>query len=152
MGKTNFSKVEKALEEGMIRLKSETLLKEADALKGTVQLPDKLPPKEVCNTMLASLERDLKKLRKEDQVFYKKLVFHKVDLKKLITNPSLLTPEDWKTIKEIKERVEIHKKELAAKLPIESDQDIVEHERKAHLNKRLNVSNKKWIPLDRLPE
>lgn len=151
MSKTNFSKVEKALDEGMVKMKSQALLHEADALKGVQEIDSKLPPKDECSAVLNQLQRDLKKLKKEDAKIYKKLSFHKIDLKKLITNPSLLTPQDWKSVKDIKERLDQYKKELASRLPQVSDQDIVNNEREKHLNKRFNVS-KKWIPLDRLPQ
>lgn len=151
MSKTNFSKVEKSLEEGMIRMKSQSLLKEADEAAGNKENEAKVPPKEVCNAVLTNLEKELKKLRKADEESYKKLELPKLDLKKLITTPSLLTPQDWKEVKEIKERLNLYKKELASRLPQESDQDLIDLERSRHVNKRFNVS-KKWIPLDDLPQ
>lgn len=151
MSKTNFSKVEKALEEGMIRMQSQSLLKEADAASGNQEKTGKVPPKEVCNAVLTTLERELKKLKKEDEESYKKAAFPKINLKKLITNPSLLTPQDWKEVKDIKDRLNQYKKDLASRLPQETDQDLVDHERSKHINKRFNVS-KKWIPLDDLPQ
>lgn len=151
MSKTNFSKVEKSLEEGMIKMKSQYLLNEADAASGNKSNEGKVPPKEVCNAVLTTLERELKKLRKEDEGSYKKLDLPKLDLKKLITNPSLLTPQDWKEVKEIKERLMQYKKDLSSRLPQETDQDLIDHERSRHVNKRFNVS-KKWIPLDDLPQ
>jgi hypothetical protein len=151
MSKTNFSKVEKSLEEGMIKIKSQNLLKEADAASGHKENESKIPPKEVCNAVLNNLERELKKLKKEDEESYKKLALPKIDLKKLITNPSLLTPQDWKEVKNIKDRLNQYKKDLASQLPQETDQDLIDHERTKHVNKRFNVS-KKWIPLDDLPQ
>lgn len=151
MSKTNFSKVEKSLEEGMIKMKSQMLLKEADEASGRTENEAKVPPKEVCNAVLNNLEKELKKLKKEDEESYKKLALPKVDFKKLITNPSLLTPQDWKEVKDIKERLNQYKKELASRLPQETDQDLIDQERSKHVNKRFNVS-KKWIPLDDLPQ
>ena len=151
MSKTNFSKVEKSLEEGMIRMKSQNLLKEADEASGNKANESKVPPKEVCNAVLTNLEKELKKLRRSDEESYKKLALPKLDLKKLITTPSLLTPQDWKEVKEIKERLNLYKKELSLKLPQETDQDLIDLERNRHVNKRFNVS-KKWIPLDDLPQ
>ena len=100
MSKTNFSKVEKSLEEGMIQMKAKSLLNEADALKGIPEDTSTIPSKDVCNTVLTKLEKDLKKMRKENESLYKK--FYKFDLKKLINNPSALTPQDWQAVKEIK--------------------------------------------------
>lgn len=149
MSKTNFSKVEKSLEEGMIKIKSQNLLKEADAYAAKTP-KESVPTKEECQAALTGIERDLKKLLKQDEKIYKKLGFHKMDLKKLLSNPSLLTPQDWKTVKDIKERIEKYKKELAARLPFESDEDLVENQRTKHLTKRFNI-NDRWIPLDKNP-
>ena len=145
MSKTNFSKVEKSLEEGMIRITSQNLLSEADALiqKKSEQ---KLPSKEIRSTVLQKIDRDLNKLVKQDENLYKKIVLKDFDLKKMIANPSLLTPQEWKTVKEIKGRIEKYKKELAAQIPFQSDDDLIEKERSHHLTKRFNV-NDKWIPL-----
>lgn len=150
MSKPNFSKVEKALDEGIIRMKSQNLLKEADALKTSSDSPPKLPPKEVCQSVLTHLERDLRKLKKEDEESYKTFELKTIDLKKMISNPSLLTPQNWKEIKEIKERLEQYKKELAAQLPAKTDEERIEYERTTHLNKRHSLGSKKWIPLDRI--
>ena len=149
MNKTNFSKVEKSLEEGMIKIKSQNLLKEADAYTAK-EFQDKIPSKEECSAMITRIERDLKKLSKQDEKVYKKIGFHKMDLKKLLSNPSLVSPQEWKTIKEIKARIEKYKKELASLLPFESDEDLVESQRSRHLTKRFNI-NEKWIPLDKNP-
>lgn len=149
MSKTNFSKVEKSLEEGMIRMKSKSLLKEADA-NSAKEPKEKLPSKEECTTVLNHLDRELKKIIKQDEKAYQQIGFHKMDLKKLIADPSLLTAQDWKTVKEIKDRIEKYKKELASRLPRESNEELVEHQRTKHLTKRFNI-NDKWIPLDKNP-
>ncbi len=147
MSKPNYTKVEKALEEGMIKIKSQQLLNEADAVKGVVKDPSALPPQEVCTAVLTTIDRDLKQLHTKDKDLYKKLSFHKIDLKKLIADPSLLTPQDWQAVKEIRANIEKYKKELAARLPVESDESLIEHEKKKHINKRFKVSDK-WLPLD----
>lgn len=136
MSKTNYSKVEKALEEGMLRMKTESLLEEADALKNP---SGKLSEEEEEHALLLSqLQEELKQLKKEDAKAYKKLAFHKLDLKKL----------EWKEIQEVQHRLDQYKKELPAKMQV-SDQSLIDAEREKHLNKRFNV-NDKWIPLNRL--
>lgn len=149
MSKTNFSKVEKSLEEGIIKIKSQNLLKEADEASGHFENESKMPQADVCHAILNNLDRELKKLKKEDEESFKKLVLPKINLKKLITNPSALTPQDWNEVKNIRDRLNQYKKDLASRLPKVTDQDLVDQERTRHVNKRFNVS-KKWIPLDDL--
>lgn len=137
MSKTNYSKVEKALEEGMLRMKTESLLEEADALKNpSGKLSEE--EEEEHALLLSQLQEELKQLKKEDAKAYKKLAFHKLDLKKL----------EWKEIQEVQHRLDQYKKELPAKMQV-SDQSLIDAEREKHLNKRFNV-NDKWIPLNRL--
>jgi hypothetical protein len=143
MGKTNFTKVEKALEDGLIKMTSQQLWELAES---SVQSSKALPPKEICTAILQSLERDLKKMHSKDNSLYKKIGFTRENLKKLIAHPELLTPQDWKQIQEVRIRIEKYKKDLAASLPHLSDDAIIEQERAEHINKRFNV-NKKWIPL-----
>lgn len=147
MSKTNFSKVEKALEEGILKLTSEQLLLLADeASMGKGTKKQELPTPEMRGAFLMLMDREMLKLHKQDAALYKKIGFTRQNLRKLIANPALLTPQDWKKIKDVKERIEAYKKELAAKVPPVKDEDIVEQERIKHINKRFNT-NEKWLPL-----
>lgn len=134
MSKTNYSKVEKALEEGMLRMKTESLLEEADALKN----PSKRSEEEEHALLLSYLQEELKQLKKEDPKAYKKLAFHKVDLKKL----------GAKEAQEVQDQLNQYKKELSSRTQV-SDQSLIDAEREKHINKRFNV-NDKWLPLNRL--
>lgn len=144
MAKSNFSKVEKALEEGLLRLTSEHLLEEADAKGGKQK--ERLPPPELRIAILQKIEKDLKKLHKLDHGIYKKVGLLKEDLKKFIANPSLVTTQEWKSLKEAKDRLDVAKKELTPEKPFILDEDIVEQERQKHINKRFNIKDK-WLPL-----
>lgn len=148
MGKTNFTKVEKALEEGLIKMTSAQLLNEAgpkSPSKSKESVAD-LPPKEVCQTVMQNIYKELKKLHKENEPAYKQMGFHRQSLKKLIENPAALTPADWNKIKKVQERIEQYKKELALQLPPLTDDEIVEQEKQKSPYKRFNVRDK-WIPL-----
>lgn len=148
MKKTNFTKVEKALEDGLIKITTKRLLDEAGP-KSSEKAKDPvadLPPKEVCHAVMQNIYKELKKMHKEDEFAYKKMGFHRQNLKKLIENPHLLTPSDWNKIKQVQDRIEQYKKELNLQLPFQSDDELVEKERARSPNKRFNV-NDKWLPL-----
>jgi len=148
MSKTNYSKVEKALDDGLQKMVASQLLDLADAASnmGKPIPSEQLPSLEMRTATLKSLDRDLKKLHRKDAGVYKKVGFVRSALKKLIDHPDTLTPEDWKQVKKIKEKVEVYKKELAKTLPQTSDDTLVESERVKHINKRFNT-NENWLPL-----
>lgn len=148
MKKTNFTKVEKALDDGLVKITSQRLLDEAGpkvSPKPKESVAD-LPPREVCQTVMQNIYKELKKMHKADELGYKKLGFHRQNLKKLIENPHLLTPSDWNKIKQVQERIEKYKKELAQQLPFQTDDELVEQERTRSPNRRFNI-NDKWLPL-----
>lgn len=148
MKKTNFSKVEKALEDGLIKITSKQLLDQSGAKSGAKPKEPvaDLPPKEVSQTVMQNIYKELKKMHKEDESSYKRMGFHRKNLKKLIENPHLLTPADWNKIKQVQDRIEQYKKELTQLLPFQSDDDLIDQERTRSPNKRFNV-NDKWLPL-----
>lgn len=145
MPKTNFTKVEKALEEGLHQIEVTHLLDVADDAAGK-ERKTTLPSQDQRKAILQSLESEIKKLHKQDRTVYKKIGFVKMDIKKLIDNPEALTPEDWKKVRIIKEKLEAYKKELSQKLPKSSDEEIVTKKRKEQINARYNV-RKTWLPL-----
>lgn len=143
MGKSDFSKVEKVLDEGLLKMTKEELLRKADAISSKTE---KIPSKELRLTILQAFDRDLKKIYKENQETYKKIGFQRQNLKKLLSNPDLLTPQDWQEIQKARSRIEKFKKELLSKLPISSNEEIIEEQRISQQKARFNV-NKKWLPL-----
>lgn len=143
MGKTNFSKVEKSLEDGLIKITSRQLL--ADTPGETIK-PESLPSQDLMTARLQSIARDLQKLHKMDSSIYKKLNFSRDKIKKLLADPTLMTIEDWQKIKTLRSEIAKQKQELAATQPFIFDEDIVEKERLIQKNRRFNV-NDKWLPL-----
>lgn len=149
MAKTNFTKVEKALNEGLTQITVSKLLDLADSTAASMGKGDSklhLPSQEQRSVLFQHLEQDLKKLHNENLTAYQSVSYIKDTLKRLISNPETLTSAEWKQVKEIKEKVEEFKKEIAKKLPQNSDEEIVEDQRKEHINKRFNV-RKTWLPL-----
>lgn len=154
MSKIDFSKVENALREGLLKMSIQQLIVLADL----ANIPFGLAEKEVSNNQdvstqtaqalahaLKNLETDLKKLKKKDASMYEKLGINKQELKQFFEHPQDLTPQDWEKIRKIRDQIEIYKQELRKNLKV-SDQDIVQSERKKQNYKRFNV-NEKWIPL-----
>lgn len=145
MSKTNFTKVEKAVEDGLQQIIVNHLL----------ELADEANPKKSSTTplshdqrtaLLQTLNRNLKQLNKSDSAAYKKLSPLKNELKRLLSISAEFTPEDWKKVKEIKDKIELYRKEISKNLPHPSNDEIVEQERLKHINKRFNI-NDGWLPL-----
>lgn len=161
MPKTNFTKVEEALEQGLRKMNVEHLFEISDELSGkqpkepTLSAaapegsakPKETPLSKAQKSLINALQRDLKRLQiKEHREMYAELGIKKTDLKKKINTPTNLTPEEWEQIKQIKEKIDNYKQELQAKLPVESNEKIVESQRSTHINKRFNVHDG-WLPL-----
>ncbi len=143
MAKANFSKVEKALEDELMRMTSNKLLQEAPS--GKKRAFEKLPAPQDQITILKNLELSLKRLSKKDPSAAEK---GKIDLeafKTFLDGAGKLTEEQWKLVKEMHNKVDNLKKTLLKNAPI-SDETLVEAERKKHINKRFNVHDK-WLPL-----
>lgn len=146
MAKADFTKVEKALEEGLSQITSKRLLDEAAALNPTGKKKSAPPKPQEALIVLQQIKGELLHLEKTDADIFKKIGMKKGAFKKLLESSAKLTPEEWAHIKEIRTKVEQYKREIAAKLPHQSDEEIVQKERVKHINKRFNV-REKWLPL-----
>lgn len=146
MVKANFTKVEKALEEGLTQMTSQRLLDEADAANPKGKKKTAAPNPQAAAIVLQQMKGELRELEKTDANIFKKIGMGKSAFKKLLDSSAKLTPEEWAHVKEIRLKVEQYKKELSAKLPQQSDEEIVQKERIKHINKRFNV-REKWLPL-----
>jgi len=154
MSKTNYTKVEEMLDQGMQKIKVAHLLEEADAAGGSHAKQaqakisqEKSDQKEAPPShLISSIRRDLKILQKKDREAYVKLGIKKNYLKKIIETPEALTPEELETLKQIQEKIKVFKEELKKTLPPINDEVIIEAQRTKHINKRYNV-NDKWLPL-----
>jgi len=147
MSKTNFTKVEEALAEGLLKISVEQFLTLADAAsKNTVASPNLGTPAELQRRLIACLKIEISYLYKKDRALFDKLPFSPSAYKKFIEDPTKLTPEDWENVKQLKRLVDEYKKNEAAKTPPATDEELVERERAKSVNKRFNVSDK-WLPL-----
>lgn len=155
MGKVNFTKVEQALEAGLIKMEAQNLLYladlassfgEADSDTPPVLKPAKFKWDENHQLFVQNLATDLRKLRKKDREMDTKLGLDRGELNKLLENPKEITEEEWEKIREIRRKLNEHKKEMKKRLGTISDQDLVKTERKKQVNRRFNIKDN-WLPL-----
>lgn len=143
MGKTNFTKVEASLDEGIRKIEVERLLIEADKASGK-----KTPPKEEKLTkdqkkLIKDLQLNLTRLRSKDNKIYTKLKVKHSTIQRMIDQAPELKELDWKHLASLFKKTEALIKEL---FPEKADDNLVEGEKVKHINKRFNV-NEKWLPL-----
>ena len=149
MAKTNYTKVEEALAEGMRKIEVNRLLDIADknaAAHSGSTAPLQAKPDAIHLQRLTTINHDLNILRKLGADPYVKLNIDKEELKKFTKDPSAMSPEDWGKVKIIKEKIAAFKAELDKETPQSSDDVIVTQQRKKQNTKRFNI-NDKWIPL-----
>lgn len=145
MAKTNFSKVEGALNEGLLKLTVKNLLDLADVASGkNVQNPAKIA--EARKTLANVLKLELKHLAKQDAEIYTKLQLDKDALAKLMEHSDNLTNAEWDQLLNAKVKVDQFRQEQQKALTPEVNEKLVEEERHKHINKRFNI-NDKWLPL-----
>lgn len=143
MGKTNFTKVEASLDEGMRKMEVERLLVEADKASGKkTSIPAEKLSKEH-KKLIKDLQLNLLRLRAKDRRIFSKLKVKRSTVEKLLKEPSLLKEEDWKHLQLLFKKTEVFIKEM---FPDAVDDKLIEGEKTKHINKRFNVSEK-WLPL-----
>jgi len=147
MAKTNYNKVESAIEKGLHDLKVDSLLKEADRAQGKGKKGEE-KEKHTPKQMMTIIEQELKWMYKQDKSIYKilKLKRKKVeDLIKLVNTPDVkIKNKELKEIEELRQAVDSLKKN---KFPSKTDKECLVKEIDRHIYKRHNVSEE-WLPLD----
>jgi hypothetical protein len=155
MAKTNFTKVEEALAEGMRKIEVNKLLDIADenaVANNKKSKSSKTPPAPKVDAIhmhrLNMINNELKTLEKIGKTPYQNLRIDKDEIKRFLKDPTVLTAEDWEKVALMKEQIAAYKVELE-KNPDEkekNDDDLINQQRKSQITKRFNI-NKKWIPL-----
>lgn len=149
MAKTNFSKVEEALNLELFKMNVQNLFDLAEdsaAVKKSVESSTSTT-EQARASAVAALQQELKLIHKKDRKVYQRLSLDRQELQNYFKNPSKLTPQEWEKIKQIKDKLMAYKKELREKLPKLTDDEVIAAQRTKHVNKRFNV-NEKWLPLD----
>lgn len=139
MAKTNFTKVEESLAEGLRKMSVGHLL----------DMTNKNPQAELLHQRKQTLKLlllDLQAIAKIEPKIYEQLNTSKSQLKKFAEDPLAITEQEWSDLLKLKERVVVSKKEMEKKKPKVSDEDLISKEVAKHKNKGHNV-NANWIPL-----
>lgn len=139
MAKTNFKKVEESLDQGLRQIEIERLLDITDGVATAEQVS-------LRGQLLAFLQIELKSMLHKGHNLYQKFNIDKGELKKYAEDPMSLKAEDLEKLKKYKEQIDQFRVELAKSEPTVSDEDVVDAERRKHINKRFNT-NEKWLPL-----
>jgi len=137
MAKTNYTRVEEALAEGLRKMEMNRLLIIADTVSG------KQPPSshQEHTQFLKMLHHDLRNLQKAGKDPFEKGNFDKDEILKYLKDPTSISEEGWKKIEDFKKHITILKGEKK-----EDDEKLIEEQRKSQKTKRFNIKDK-WIPL-----
>lgn len=155
MAKTNYTKVEEALAEGMRKMEVNRLLSIADENKKPKRqpvVPASTPSHSQVEAIhlkrLISVVKELKALHQLGKDPYTDLKIDPQEMEKFCKDPSALSEENWKKIKTIKEQIATYKSGMPsqASSPESANEDLIEQQRKKQITKRFNI-NDKWIPL-----
>lgn len=145
MAKTNFTKVEDSLRQGIDKLAIKKIVDSTDKKQTEKKSAEelRLNKKKVCIYLIA----ELKRLSKTDKGIYTKLGITLQNAKKLLENPTKLSDEDWSLVLKLKDKVEAYKRAFASTIKDESPEEFVQKERDKQANTRFNIQ-KEWLPID----
>lgn len=142
MAKTNFTKVEEALAEGMRQMTKQHLHKLADSIHEVESAKSEKSLIEAKKKLVAILKFEFNWMEKQDNTLYQKLGISKDEIKKIFETKDALTDEEFNRVKTLHEKLAELKKES----PPKSNDELIEKERVKHINKRFNVKDD-WLPL-----
>lgn len=147
MAKTNFTKVEEILDEGLRKITVHHLYDLADKASKNDKIPSEAETQSAKRLhTLSTLLKDIKILRKKGFDPQEKWGIKTKDLKNYIENPETINDEAWNKITGIKTKVDECKKSLAEGKVEKKDEDLINEQRRRHVTKRFNI-NEKWLPL-----
>jgi len=147
MAKINYSKVEEAMANAILK----KMIDHLGELAAIVMLTKENQSNKISDTkaaeILKSFQGELKKLKEKDVKLYGRLELTPEEEARISLSLAEMTPDDWKKLLLLLERIENLKKELLG-TPVENPEDEIhiEQQRIKHINKRYNV-NDQWLPL-----
>lgn len=143
MAKTDYTKTENLFNEGLLKMSVQELLALADRASGKDL--DDVPSVQARAIIISIMKHDVEILNKVTDANLSMGITAE-ELKDLLDKVKDLKPEEWVELKSIRERLMVYKKELWDKIPHRTNEQIIELERKKHINKRFNTRDK-WLPL-----
>lgn len=142
MAKTNFTKVEEALAEGLRKMTVSKLLNEADQHTKKQEKSNK----DELSLLVASLRHEFTWYAKRDEYFVLKLEVEKSHIKQLLKQKDPYTKEQIAELEELKTKIEKYKKSVEPENSNSENERIIESELKSQKTKRFNTRDK-WLPL-----
>lgn len=149
MAKANYTKVEEAFAEGLLKMEVSKLLDIADqAAQNAPAGEEKDTPKPTSaqRQLLIVLKYEFRHLKKQGHDPHKKFNLDRKQFKKFLDDPGEITIQEWEKLKTITQQIVAFKAELEKAQPQVTPEEVVEQERRKQKNKRFNV-NDKWLPL-----
>ncbi|MBA3817053.1 MAG: hypothetical protein H0X29_11160 [Parachlamydiaceae bacterium] len=153
MAKTNFTKVEGMLDEGLRKMTVEHLLNLADTAQPESGKPSsKDTPQDALKQansglqIILALQRDMKFLDKKGQEPYELFGLNKKTIEKYLKKFETLTPQEWEEINDTQGKVRKFRKDLEKNMTEKDNDDLITQQRRSHVTKRFNI-NDKWLPL-----
>ena len=145
MAKTNFTKVEEALAEGLQKISISQYLAAAPSKKEQAASSEKERHSER-RKLLLILQTELNYLQKQGEPVYEKFQIKKSWVPQLIEKVEKISPEEWNQVIKVKTELTEWKKQKETAKPEEINERLVQEQTKKHRTKRFNV-NEKWLPL-----
>ena len=144
MAKTNFTKVEEVLTEGLLKIERDRLLQIADETSGKTKIESKdiLEQK----TLFKTIKYHLKYLKKLKINPFEKSTYNKKEIKDLLKIETLLEEKDFKKLQSFNDSLETYKKQEEPMKKEALDEALIEQMRLKQINKRFNI-NENWLPL-----
>ena len=145
MAKTNYTKVEEALAEGLRKMQINELCELADIASGNKNSSsdDLHQLSRRYLILLRRLKMNIERLHRSDKGIYKSLKVKKKSLERQFKSPEKLTKEEWIALVKLYKQTQVL---ISKHFPHASDIEIIEQEQKKHINKRFNVKDD-WLPL-----
>lgn len=158
MAKTKYDQVESAVDDGLLKIKAEQLIENSEVASKTKNVPKNLQStrkkleelsskkKQERRLIAAAMQYDVERLFKRKTHLYTEIGTYHDEFTELVKHTDSMDEEKWKRLLEIKEKLDEIKKKADEEKNSQTDDTIVEQQRKKHINKRFNVSDK-WLPL-----
>ncbi|KIC74112.1 hypothetical protein DB42_BL00370 [Neochlamydia sp. EPS4] len=145
MPKTNFTKVEESLIQGLDKLNIKKII---DSTSKDINEKRALDETRINKRKTAIyMISELKRLHKNDERIYLKLGTNLSHIKKMLEHPLKLNAEEWGNVLKLLDKIEAYKRAFAQTIKEVNNEEMVEKERKKQSDKRFNIQEK-WLPID----
>lgn len=146
MAKNDYTKTENLLNEALLKMTVQELLALADKAGASEKEKDSLPSLQARTILLTIMHHDLETLSKVKGADIKNVGMTAKEIQDIIEHVKEVSAEEWEELKKVRDRVLKYKTDLWDKIPHLTNDQIIELERKKHINKRFNTRDK-WLPL-----